>query len=75
MDDRLCSEAMLGRTKTTISCLQAAKREGRKFAVLTCYDFTTARLMVEAGVEVIAYRAQMGLQAIRLRDRIPVVCP
>jgi len=35
----------------------------------------TLRHALKAGVEVIAYRAQMGLQAIRLRDRIPVVCP
>jgi len=35
----------------------------------------TLRHALEAGVEVIAYRAQMGLEAIRLRDRIPVVCP
>lgn len=35
----------------------------------------TLRRALEAGVEVIAYRARMGLQAIRLRERIPVVCP
>ena len=30
--------------------LRAARSAGRKFAMLTCYDFTTARLMQESGV-------------------------
>lgn len=45
--------AMLARAKTTLGTLQAAKRDKRKFAVLTCYDFTTAKLMAAAGVDVI----------------------
>jgi len=39
--------------KITLASLQAWKRDGRKFPVLTCYDHTTSRLMAEAGVEVI----------------------
>ncbi len=39
------------RSKTTIATLMARKAEGRKFAVLTCYDFSTARLMAEAGID------------------------
>lgn len=42
---------MAGRTKLTISTLRARKRERQKFAMLTCYDFATARLMEEAGVD------------------------
>lgn len=38
-------------TRITISVLRARKREGRRFAMLTCYDHATARLMEEAGVE------------------------
>jgi 3-methyl-2-oxobutanoate hydroxymethyltransferase len=45
--------AMLARAKTTLGTLQTAKREKRKFAVLTCYDYTTAKLMAEAGVDVL----------------------
>jgi 3-methyl-2-oxobutanoate hydroxymethyltransferase len=44
---------MLAQAKTTLATLQAAKAEGRKFPVLTCYDYTTARLMAEAGVSVL----------------------
>ena len=36
--------------KMTFSDLRAARRDGRKVAMLTCYDYTTARLMHEAGV-------------------------
>jgi len=42
---------MTGRTKITINTLRARKREKQKFAMLTCYDFSTARLMEEAQVE------------------------
>jgi 3-methyl-2-oxobutanoate hydroxymethyltransferase len=36
--------------KLTLSDLRAARASGAKIAMLTCYDFTTARLMQEAGV-------------------------
>jgi 3-methyl-2-oxobutanoate hydroxymethyltransferase len=36
--------------KFSIADLRAARRGGGKVAMLTCYDFTTARLMQEAGV-------------------------
>jgi 3-methyl-2-oxobutanoate hydroxymethyltransferase len=36
--------------KTTLSDLRAVRQTGRRMAMLTCYDFTTARLMQEAGV-------------------------
>src|SRR5438270_11896339 len=36
--------------KFTFNDLRAARDSGRKVAMLTCYDYTTARLMQEAGV-------------------------
>jgi 3-methyl-2-oxobutanoate hydroxymethyltransferase len=36
--------------KLTLNDLRAARRNGTKVAMLTCYDYTTARLMHEAGV-------------------------
>src|SRR3954451_22014145 len=36
--------------KFTFSDFRAARQSGEKVAMLTCYDFTTARLMQEAGV-------------------------
>src|SRR3954469_1679272 len=34
----------------TLNDLRLARQNGEKVAMLTCYDFTTARLMQEAGV-------------------------
>ena len=39
------------RPKITIATLRARKREGKKISMLTCYDFTTAAIMEEAGVD------------------------
>ena len=39
--------------KFTLSDLRAARRSGAKVPLLTCYDYTTARLMQEAGVPVL----------------------
>src|ERR1700742_3025136 len=36
--------------KFSFSDLRAARKNGRKVAMLTCYDFTSARLMQEVGV-------------------------
>ena len=38
---------------TTVLDLQRFKAEGRRFAMLTCYDFTTARLLEEAEIPVL----------------------
>jgi 3-methyl-2-oxobutanoate hydroxymethyltransferase len=36
--------------KVTLSHLRQARQSGQKLAMLTCYDYTTAKLMQEAGV-------------------------
>ncbi len=38
-------------TKITIGTLRSRKREKRKISMLTCYDYATARLMEEAGID------------------------
>ena len=37
--------------KITIATLRSRKREHRKISMLTCYDYATARLMEEAGID------------------------
>ena len=39
--------------KVTIADLRALRQNGQKMAMLTCYDYTTARMMHEAGVPAI----------------------
>ena len=36
--------------KFTMADLRAARESGTKVPMITCYDFTTARLMQEAGI-------------------------
>jgi 3-methyl-2-oxobutanoate hydroxymethyltransferase len=40
-------------SRITIADLIEGKRTGRKFAAVSCYDYTTARLVAEAGVEMV----------------------
>ena len=47
-------------SKQTVATFQRAKAEGRKLAMLTAYDYSTAKLQDEAGVD--------GIQL----DKLPV---
>lgn len=40
-------------TRITIQDLFLAKRQGRKFAAVSCYDYTTARLVSQADIQVL----------------------
>lgn len=40
-------------TKITIADLLAAKRQGRNIAAVSCYDYTTAKLVSQTGVQMI----------------------
>ena len=59
-------------SKTTLATLQRYKREARKFAVLTCYDYTTAQLMAGAGVEVILVGDTYGEVCLGHSSTLPV---
>ncbi len=63
---------MAPRTKTTLTALQEYKRSGRKFPVLTCYDYSTARLMAAAGVEVILVGDTYGEVCLGHSTTLPV---
>jgi len=39
--------------KNTVRTFQMAKEEGRKISMLTAYDYSTAKLMDEAGIDAI----------------------
>ena len=46
--------------KTTVTTLQNMKAENKKIAMLTCYDYSTAKLMDEAGVDTILVGDSLG---------------
>src|ERR1700694_2038002 len=56
----------------TINDLLAAKREGRRFAMLTAYDYPTARLVAEAEVPVILVGDSLGDNVLGYPNTPPV---
>src|SRR4051812_27782702 len=58
--------------KYTLNDLRAARATGTKVAMLTCYDFTTARLMNEAGVPLILVGDSAGNVILGHDTTLPV---
>jgi len=56
----------------SIKDLQAYKRAGRRFAMLTAYDYTTARILDEAGVPVILVGDSLGMTMLGYPDTLSV---
>ena len=59
-------------SKTTVSQLQKMKQEGTKFATITAYDATFARLFDEAGIPVILIGDSLGMVMQGHSDTLPV---
>lgn len=58
--------------KITIATLRGIKKEGRRFSMLTCYDFTTAELIEQAGIESILVGDTYGEVCLGHRSTLPV---
>ena len=58
--------------KITISHLLARKRERRAIPVLTCYDYSTAGLLAEAGIDVILVGDTYGEVCLGHSSTLPV---
>ncbi|MCI5621112.1 MAG: 3-methyl-2-oxobutanoate hydroxymethyltransferase [Lachnospiraceae bacterium] len=58
--------------KQTVSTIQKMKEEGKKIAMLTCYDYSTAKLMDEAGVDMILVGDSLGNTILGYEDTISV---
>ncbi|MBV9100266.1 MAG: 3-methyl-2-oxobutanoate hydroxymethyltransferase [Candidatus Dormibacteraeota bacterium] len=56
----------------TVKDILAAKREGRRFAMLTAYDYPTARLVAEAEVPVILVGDSVGDNVLGYANTLPV---
>ena len=46
--------------KTTVSTLKKQKENGEKITMLTCYDYSMAKLMDEAGIEILLIGDSLG---------------
>lgn len=58
--------------KNTVVTLAEKKAQGEKISQLTCYDYSTARLMDEAGIDTILVGDSLGMTMQGYADTIPV---
>jgi 3-methyl-2-oxobutanoate hydroxymethyltransferase len=73
MADKTKPAAYAGSLKSvTVSTLLDMKRKGVKIAMLTAYDFPTARLAEEAGVDVVLVGDSVGMTKLGYESTLPV---
>jgi 3-methyl-2-oxobutanoate hydroxymethyltransferase len=63
---------MEARAMITVHDLRAWKAQGRRFTMLTAYDFPTARILDEAGVPVLLVGDSVGNNVLGYPDTLPV---
>lgn len=58
--------------KNTVTTLQKQKEENKKITMLTAYDYSMAKLMDEAGIEMILVGDSLGMVILGYEDTLPV---
>ena len=58
--------------KSTVLTLQKQKEEGNKITMLTAYDYSVAKLIDAAGIEVILVGDSLGMTMLGYEDTLPV---
>lgn len=58
--------------KVSVSKVMKSKVQGRKIAMLTAYDFPFARILDEAGVDIVLVGDSLGNVALGYRNTLPV---
>ena len=62
----------MGRSKVTISELYQKKEQGEKITMLTAYDFGTAAMIDQAGVDTILVGDSLGMVVLGYNSTVPV---
>ena len=57
--------------KNTVRTFQMAKEKGEKLTMLTAYDYSTARLMEEAGIN--AIRLEIQFWGMKILSRLQLM--
>ena len=58
--------------KNTVAMLLAMKQRGEKISMLTCYDYSTARLVYAAGINMILVGDSLGMTMQGYTTTLPV---
>ncbi|HEY3375178.1 MAG TPA: 3-methyl-2-oxobutanoate hydroxymethyltransferase [Candidatus Aquicultor sp.] len=58
--------------RVTVQSLRDMKKTGTRIAMLTCYDYSFARILDDAGVDVLLVGDSLGMVTLGLDDTLPV---
>ncbi|MBI2500851.1 MAG: 3-methyl-2-oxobutanoate hydroxymethyltransferase, partial [Deltaproteobacteria bacterium] len=58
--------------KMTVPLIQKMKRGGEKIVMVTCYDYSFARLIDEAGVDIVLVGDSLGMVIQGQKSTLPV---
>ena len=58
--------------KNTVATLQKQKEQGDKITMLTCYDYSTAKLMDEVGINTLLVGDSLGMTILGYEDTLSV---
>jgi len=58
--------------KVTVATIKKKKKRGEKIVTLTAYDYSTARIMNEAGIDLILVGDSLGMVVLGYENTVPV---